>query len=257
MRADTGDADPATLRVRGDAAAEMRLRADLELAASLDAVLSEDAADDRRRLTANRVWIIDPLDGTREYAEGRDDWAVHVALWSRGELRADAVALPDAGLTLTSASAPTVPSSAGRPPRVLISRSRPPDEAELVRTAVNGKTVAMGSAGAKAMAVVRGLGDIYVHAGGPYEWDSAAPVAVALAAGLHASALDGVRRQRAGLQPRESLATGVVDLPTGVRGNGPGGACGPGARLTPRRDGLRVSGATWVEDFGGVVRHVW
>ncbi|MBX5486950.1 MAG: 3'(2'),5'-bisphosphate nucleotidase CysQ [Mycolicibacterium hassiacum] len=156
-----------------------------------DAVLSEEGVDDPRRLAAERVWIVDPLDGTREFSElGRDDWAVHVALWQRGELVAGAVALPAQGVTLAT---PTVaaPGGSDGPPRVVVSRTRPPALALDVRDALGGVLVEMGSAGAKVAAVVQGRADVYVHAGGQYEWDSAAPVAVARAAGLHTSRIDG------------------------------------------------------------------
>jgi 3'(2'), 5'-bisphosphate nucleotidase len=156
-----------------------------------DAVLSEEGADDPIRLRSNRVWIVDPLDGTREFSElGRDDWAVHVALWEAGELVAGAVALPAQGMTLAT---PTVayPADFDGPPRVVVSRTRPPAVALQVREALGGTLVEMGSAGAKVAAVVQGRADVYVHAGGQYEWDSAAPVAVARAAGLFTSRIDG------------------------------------------------------------------
>ncbi len=156
-----------------------------------DAVLSEEGADDPVRLRSSRVWIVDPLDGTREFSEaGRDDWAVHVALWQDGELVAGAVALPAQGVTLAT---PTVdaPPPAPAEPRVVVSRTRPPAVALDVREALGGTLVEMGSAGAKVAAVVQGRADVYVHAGGQYEWDSAAPVAVARAAGLHTSRIDG------------------------------------------------------------------
>ncbi|BBX01246.1 3'(2'),5'-bisphosphate nucleotidase CysQ [Mycolicibacterium moriokaense] len=156
-----------------------------------DAVLSEEGADSPVRLSSDRVWIVDPLDGTREFSElGRDDWAVHVALWQSGELVAGAVALPAQGVTLAT---PTVsaPPPAPSKPRVVVSRTRPPAVALDVRDALDGVLVEMGSAGAKVASVVQGLSDVYVHAGGQYEWDSAAPVAVARAAGLHTSRIDG------------------------------------------------------------------
>ncbi len=156
-----------------------------------DAVLSEEGADDKARLTAERVWIVDPLDGTREFSElGRDDWAVHVALWERGDLVAGAVALPAQGVTLAT---PTVaaPATTSAAPRVVVSRTRPPAVALAVRDALDGTLVEMGSAGAKVASVVQGISDVYVHAGGQYEWDSAAPVAVARAAGLFTSRIDG------------------------------------------------------------------
>ncbi|PWI06638.1 3'(2'),5'-bisphosphate nucleotidase CysQ [Streptomyces sp. NWU339] len=156
-----------------------------------DAVLSEEGVDDPARLAAERVWIVDPLDGTREFAEpDRTDWAVHVALWQAGELVAGAVALPAQGLTPATPSV-SAPPPAPRAPRVVVSRTRPPAIAVNVCDHLGGTLMEMGSAGAKAMAVVQGLADVYVHAGGQYEWDSAAPVAVARAAGLHTSRIDG------------------------------------------------------------------
>jgi len=176
----------------GDAAAQ---RAILELLTAErpdDVVFSEEAADDRRRLSADRVWIVDPLDGTREYGEpDRHDWAVHVALWSAGELTAAAVALPALGEVHVTAPPTAVPSAHAGRPRIAVSRSRPPAEADVVADALGGDLVALGSAGYKALAVVRGEVDAYVHAGGMYQWDSAAPVAVARAAGLTACRLDG------------------------------------------------------------------
>ncbi len=143
------------------------------------------------RLSAQRVWIVDPLDGTREFSElGRDDWAVHVALWQAGELVAGAVALPAQGVTLATPDV-AAPPPAPAEPRIVVSRTRPPAVALDVRDALNGTLVEMGSAGAKVASVVQGLSDVYVHAGGQYEWDSAAPVAVARAAGLHTSRIDG------------------------------------------------------------------
>ena len=159
-----------------------------------DAVLSEEAVDDHARLAADRVWIVDPLDGTREFGEaGRSDWAVHVALHEAGALVAGAVALPALGLLLSTVpgEVPVVPAAPGGPPRLVVSRSRPPACVPAIQRALGAELVEMGSAGAKAMAVVRGEVDVYAHSGGQYEWDSAAPVAVAAAAGLHTSRLDG------------------------------------------------------------------
>ncbi len=157
-----------------------------------DAVLSEEGEDDAARLSADRVWIIDPVDGTREFSElERDDWAVHVALWERGEIAAAAVALPAQGLTLSTAEPPVLPPALPGPPRLLVSRTRPPRWTGPLAERLGAELVPMGSAGAKAMAVVQGRADVYVHAGGQYEWDSAAPVGVARAAGLHASRIDG------------------------------------------------------------------
>jgi 3'(2'), 5'-bisphosphate nucleotidase len=176
---------------RGDAAAQLVIATVLRDARPGDAVLSEEAVDEPARLTADRVWIVDPLDGTREFGEpGRADWAVHVALWERGELTAGAVCLPALGVTLATDEPPRVP-PASRPCRVAVSRTRPPTFVAAVAERLSAELVPMGSAGYKVAAVIRGEVDVYVHAGGQYEWDSAAPVAVARAAGLHASRLDG------------------------------------------------------------------
>lgn len=154
-----------------------------------DAVLSEEEKDNEARLSASRVWIVDPLDGTREYGERRTDWAVHVALSIDGKPEVGAVALPGLGLTLCSEpqTLPPVPEKL----RVLVSRTRPAKEAVAVAEALGAELVPMGSAGAKAMEVLRGGAEIYLHTGGQYEWDNCAPAAVALAAGLHASRADG------------------------------------------------------------------
>jgi 3'(2'), 5'-bisphosphate nucleotidase len=155
-------------------------------------VLSEEGADDLSRLSARRVWIVDPLDGTREFGEpGRTDWAVHVALWQDGDLAAGAVALPAQDSVLSTAKPLPVRPERSGPLRVLVSRSRPPEFVAPMVDDLGAVTLPMGSAGAKAAAVITGAADAYVHAGGQYEWDSAAPVAVARAAGLHASRIDG------------------------------------------------------------------
>ncbi len=157
-----------------------------------DAVLSEEGKDDKARLTSTRVWIVDPLDGTREFSEPpRDDWAVHVALWERGELVAGAVAQPGLDTTFHTGRPPVVPESSAERPRIVVSRTRPPAFVQALAEELGGELVPMGSAGAKVMSVVRDLSDAYVHAGGQYEWDSAAPVAVARAAGLFTSRVDG------------------------------------------------------------------
>ena len=156
-----------------------------------DAVLSEEGKDDPIRLTSDRVWIVDPLDGTREFGEGdRSDWAVHIALWEKGSLVAGAVALPAQGVTFSSDSPPPLPRTAD-PLRLVVSRSRPPALVTALAEVLGAELVPMGSAGAKAMSVLQGTSDVYVHGGGQYEWDSAAPVVVATAAGLHTSRLDG------------------------------------------------------------------
>ncbi len=156
-----------------------------------DAVLSEEGADDRARLEAHRTWIVDPLDGTREYSEGRHDWAVHVALVVGERPVAGAVALPAVGQTLTTEPVVAVAEPDDGPPRMIVSRSRPPAAALVVAEAIGARLVTAGSAGYKTMAVLRGEADVYAHSGGQYEWDSCAPAAVALAAGLHVSRVDG------------------------------------------------------------------
>ncbi|WP_298224555.1 3'(2'),5'-bisphosphate nucleotidase CysQ [Acidocella sp.] len=154
-----------------------------------DAILSEEEKDSTARLAAERVWIVDPLDGTREYGEGRADWAVHIALAIGGKPAIGAVALPGLGRVFLS-QPQRLPAIATKL-RVLVSRTRPGKEALAVAEALGAELVPMGSAGAKAMAVLRGEADIYLHTGGQYEWDNCAPAAVALAAGLHASRVDG------------------------------------------------------------------
>lgn len=212
LREQMGFTDPQALRTAGDRAAQDVLAARLTSARPDDAVLSEEAADDDIRLSASRVWIIDPLDGTREFSEaGRTDWAVHVALWESGTLTAGAVALPALGVTLSTASPPALPSRRPEPPRLAVSRTRAPALAEHVASALGAELVPMGSAGAKTAAVILGEVDGYVHAGGQYEWDSAAPVAVAQAAGLHASRLDGTAL--AYNQPNPYLADLLVCAP--------------------------------------------
>lgn len=155
-----------------------------------DGLLSEESKDTDARLSKSRVWIIDPVDGTREYSEGRSDWAVHVALAIDGAPVIGAVALPALDLVLRTdqpAIIPPVPKKL----RMVVSRTRPAPEAVAVAEALDAELIPMGSAGAKAMAVVRGEADIYLHTGGQYEWDSCAPVAVAAAYGLHVSRVDG------------------------------------------------------------------
>ncbi len=191
VRDELADASAAERKDAGDKRSHDFLMDALASARPGDAVLSEEGADNPIRLAAERVWIVDPLDGTREFSElGRDDWAVHVALWQDGEIVAGAVALPAQGVTLATPDVATPP-SAPASPRIVVSRTRPPAIALAVRDALNGTLVEMGSAGAKVASVVQGRADVYVHAGGQYEWDSAAPVAIARAAGLHTSRIDG------------------------------------------------------------------
>ncbi len=253
LRAAGGEAGQ--LRRDGDRRSHEFLAAQLAAARPGDALLSEEGLDDAARLSADRVWIVDPLDGTREFGEpGRTDWAVHVALWERGELTAGAVALPAQGRILSTAvSGGTVPSGTvpggtvpggdvpggdvpggavpggavpggdvraaaasarpgagpGRLPgagpsglpdaepgpadelRFVVSRTRPPEFVQRLAEKVTARLLPLGSAGAKAAAVIGGEADAYVHSGGQHEWDSAAPVAVARAAGLHTSRIDG------------------------------------------------------------------
>jgi 3'(2'), 5'-bisphosphate nucleotidase len=184
--------DGAALGRAADQAANAVLMASLRQHRPDDAVLCEEEADDVRRLSSSRVWVIDPLDGTREYEQRRDDWAVHVGLAIDGRPALGAVALPPLGLVLDSGGGLSLPApSASRCRRLVVSRSRAPAWSASVAQAIDAELVPMGSAGAKAMAVVRGEADAYLHDGGQHEWDSCAPVAVAVAAGLHCSRLDG------------------------------------------------------------------
>ncbi len=204
LRAAAGDDHRSAggLRARGDREAQRAIADVLQQARPADAVLSEEAVDEPSRLGAQRVWIVDPLDGTREYGEaGRSDWAVHVALWQRtdgerGDLGAAAVALPARGLVLTTArpagtAQPVAPLPRTGPVRLAVSRTRASAAVLALAEALGAELVPMGSAGVKAASVVLGETDAYVHSGGQYEWDSAAPVAVARAAGLHTSRFDG------------------------------------------------------------------
>jgi 3'(2'), 5'-bisphosphate nucleotidase len=192
LRAEGGSPDD--LRKAGDRLSHEFLTAELAAHRPGDAVLSEEGRDDLARLSASRVWIVDPLDGTREFGEaGRTDWAVHVALWENGSLTAGAVALPAQGQVLSTAAPPPAPSTGqdSRELRVVVSRTRPPAFLDKLGEFAKITLIPLGSAGAKAAVVIRGEADAYVHAGGQYEWDSAAPAAVAQAAGLHASRIDG------------------------------------------------------------------
>jgi 3'(2'), 5'-bisphosphate nucleotidase len=203
-----GEGDPETLRHDGDRLSHEFLAAELARQRPGDAVLSEEGVDDLARLSADRVWIVDPLDGTREFGEpGRTDWAVHVALWERGELTSGAVALPARGKILSTVGSwpsPEAEPSVGSTPlvgsaaqsgqgqlKLVVSRTRPPDFAPRLAGQIGAVLLPLGSAGAKAATVICGDADAYVHTGTLHEWDSAAPVAVARAAGLHASRIDG------------------------------------------------------------------
>ena len=184
--------DEKDLKTKGDHDSNVLILDRLAAARPHDAILSEESKDSAARLSAERVWIVDPVDGTREFSEGRHDWAVHVALTMGGVPVASAVALPSQGKVLTSAKhgADLAPAIDG-PLRLVVSRSRPPKLAAYLAEAMSAVLVPMGSAGAKAMSVLLGESDIYAHGGGQYEWDSCAPVGVALAAGAHCSRLDG------------------------------------------------------------------
>jgi 3'(2'), 5'-bisphosphate nucleotidase len=181
------------LKAAGDQGSHDLLMAELARVRPDDAVLSEEGKDDKARLSADRVWIVDPLDGTREFSElDRDDWAVHVALWERGELTAGAVALPAQGEVLSTGQPPApAVRDPETPLRIAASRSRPPAWLAELAEDLGGELVPMGSAGAKTCAVLQGRVDAYVHGGGQYEWDSAAPVVVARAGGFWTSRVDG------------------------------------------------------------------
>jgi 3'(2'), 5'-bisphosphate nucleotidase len=178
------------LGAAGDATANQFLVHALREQRPDDGLLSEEEKDNAERLSKSRVWIVDPVDGTREYGEERADWAVHVALAIDGVATVGAVALPGLGEVIRSDKPVTVP-DAPHKLRMLVSRTRPAAEAVAVAEAIGAELIGMGSAGAKAMAVVRGEADIYLHTGGQYEWDNCAPVAVAQAHGLHCSRVDG------------------------------------------------------------------
>ena len=223
VRTEFADASAEDRKAAGDKRSHDFLMAALAAERPGDAVLSEEGVDDPVRLSAQRVWIVDPLDGTREFSElDRTDWAVHVALWEAGELVAGAVALPAQDITLATPSV-AAPPPAPAVPRIVVSRTRPPAVALAVKEALGGELVEMGSAGAKVASVVQGLSDVYVHAGGQYEWDSAAPVAVARAAGLHTSRIDGsplIYNQRDSKLPdlivcRPELAEAVLAVTAG------------------------------------------
>lgn len=187
---DAGATSDQALGKAGDETANRYLVDAIRKARPHDGLLSEEEKDNHERLTQSRVWIIDPVDGTREYGERRSDWAVHVGLAIDGVATIGAVALPALDLVLRTDQ----PITMAPPParlRMLVSRTRPAKEAVAVAEHLGAELIAMGSAGAKAMAVVRGEADIYLHTGGQYEWDSCAPVAVALAHGLHCSRVDG------------------------------------------------------------------
>ncbi|MBE1548743.1 3'(2'), 5'-bisphosphate nucleotidase [Mycobacterium sp. OAS707] len=198
VREEVGFDDPYDLGDAGDMRANELILERLKRDRPDDAVLSEEAVDDVSRVHADRVWIVDPVDGTREFSwPGRTDWAVHVALWQRndgphgGGITDAAVALPARGEVYRTDTVTPPPPRREGPIRITTSASRPPAVLWRLRDRMDIQMVRIGSAGAKAMAVVRGDVDAYVHAGGQWEWDSAAPAGVVRAAGLHATRLDG------------------------------------------------------------------
>ena len=221
VRARGGAADE--LKAAGDRTSHLQIMDELGRLYPDDAVLSEEGADDLVRLGHRRIWIVDPLDGTREFSEPpRIDWAVHVALVVDGELVDGAVALPSRGITLSTSGDTALPAPVihDGPPRLVVSRTRPTEHGQMLAAHLAAELVPMGSAGAKAMAVVLGEADVYAHSGGQYEWDSAAPVAVAAAAGFHVSRLDGSPLRYNQSNPwlpdvlicRPDLAGTVIDL---------------------------------------------
>jgi 3'(2'), 5'-bisphosphate nucleotidase len=223
LRDELGFGDADALRADGDKLSHELIMEHLGRWRPADAVLSEEGVDNPARLRADRVWIVDPLDGTREFGEvGRVDWAVHIGLWGRtsatiadgdsddrergwGRLVAGAVALPAQHLVIGTDSPPPYPPIPGTSEdriRLAASRSRPPEFLERLTREIDAELVPMGSAGAKIAAVIDGRVDAYVHAGGQYEWDSAAPVAVATATGMHASRIDGTTLEYNRADPR-------------------------------------------------------
>jgi 3'(2'), 5'-bisphosphate nucleotidase len=190
-------AHPWNVMDTGDASAHRFIVDELQRVRPDDAVLSEEGTDDRRRLTNDRVWIVDPLDGTNEFGEpGRVDWAVHIALWERGAeapggLTAGAVSLPAVGMVFGTEPAHRPPTFDRDRPRIITSRNRAPYAAVVIANELGCDAIRLGSAGAKTMAILLGEADIYAHDGGMYQWDTAAPAAVAAAAGMHVSRIDG------------------------------------------------------------------
>jgi 3'(2'), 5'-bisphosphate nucleotidase len=220
--------DGKALGKAGDRVANAFIMEALAAQRPADYVLSEEEAANPARLTQCQVWIVDPLDGTREYGEGRTDWAVHIGLAIDGVASIGAVALPGLNITLSTAAPPAPPPPADRL-RMLVSRTRPAAEALAVAASLNATLIPMGSAGAKAMAVLRGEADIYLHSGGQYEWDSCAPIALARAAGLHTSRIDGSALRYNQPNPylpdllicHPSIAGQVLEL---IEGERPGGS---------------------------------
>lgn len=221
LRSSLAGADPKFLRDEGDRRSHELITQLLAELRPGDPILSEEGVHDGDRMGASRVWIVDPLDGTREFGElTRDDWAIHVALCIDGQPTAAAVALPAQGVTVNTADPPVLAEANGAPLRILVSRTRAPGFVAGIAEATGAEVIPMGSAGAKAIAVAQGRADAYIHAGGQYEWDSAAPVGVCLAAGLHASRIDGSRLEYNRADPwlpdilvcRKELAPRLLEL---------------------------------------------
>lgn len=219
-----GAFSPKALGKAGDQTANQFLVHAIREARPDDGLLSEEEKDNFERLSHSRVWIIDPVDGTREYGEKRNDWAVHVGLAIDGRPAVGAVALPGLGEIFRTDQPHRLPLAAAIP-RMVVSRTRPAREAVAVAQAIGAELVAMGSAGAKAMAILRGEAEIYLHTGGQFEWDSCAPVAVAMACGLHVSRVDGtplIYNQPETYMPdllicRPEWAARVLDLVRGMQ----------------------------------------
>lgn len=208
-----------TLGEKGDFLANEFIISNLKKLRPNDGILSEEEKDNFIRLEKSRVWIIDPLDGTLEYSQGRNDFAVHIALAIDGKPKIGAVALPALQEVYTCFDSPIL-KPANNPLKIVVSRTRAPKEVAIIAEKMNAEIIPMGSAGFKAMAIIQGKADIYFHSGGQYEWDNCAPVAVALGAGLHASRIDGsqfVYNNKNTLVPdllicRRSLAPEILSL---------------------------------------------
>ena len=181
-----------SLAHEGDQRAHLHLLTRLQEARPDDAVLSEEGADDAQRLDSSRLWVIDPLDGSRDYGFGNDEWAVHVGLVEDGKIVAGAVALSALDLLFHTGegegpACAVDENNPNRRPVIVTARSRVNAEGMLLAHELGADVFACGSAGVKAMLVVNGTADAYVHASPLYEWDVCAPAAVAQSAGLHVS----------------------------------------------------------------------
>jgi 3'(2'), 5'-bisphosphate nucleotidase len=194
-----------TLAELGDNAADGFLCGWLAAVRPNDAILSEETTDSRARLTAERVWIVDPIDGSKEYGSGGNEWAVQVALWVRGRLALGALALSGDGPVLAGicgdsddtlgGEATPVRGTTPEPsrPRIIVSKNHTPKWAPDFAERLGGTIVTASGVGYKVARVLLGAADVYVHEGSIklYEWDTAAPEAVARAFGWNVSGLDG------------------------------------------------------------------